>query len=218
VYSDNPAMNRKLLFFFFLFSSGALSGQYQGYHTSDFWIKYTEALTFDLKLEPLAIKKTEFTFRFWSAGQVIDIRKESNGSIRGELTCYAREYDEMNLGKRTFYSSRSPIEDDNALAIYQLILKSGLTSFPSEDAIDGWGKDADGFTYIIETADADGYSLKSYLAPVKQTSIKEANAIQSFIDKLENDLKLRKKYKIFSASIPFWCYTRGTPVVICRQE
>jgi hypothetical protein len=211
-------MSRKIFFFFFLLVPVALRGQYQGYNSPDFWKRYTEALTFDLKLEPLSIKKTDFHFRFWNPGQVIDIRRDSSAFIQGEITCYAKEYDEMNLGKRTFYSSKLPIEKENASEIYQLILGRGLSSIPTGDAISGWGKDAIGFTYIIEYVDSSVYSFKCYLSPIKQTSLKEAITIQSFIYELEKVLKLKKKYKSFAASVPFWCYTKGTPEVICKKK
>jgi len=211
-------MNRKFFFFFFLLIPGALSGQYQSYYSPDFWKKYTEALTFDLKLEPLSLKKTDFHFRFWNIGQVIDIRKDTAGLVHGELTFYAKEYDEMNLGKRTFYSSKLPIEKKNASEIYQLILKRGLISIPTGDAINGWGKDAVGFTYIAEYLDSGVYSFKCYLSPIKQASLMEAITIQSFIYDLDKVLKLKKKYKSFAASVPFWCYTKGTTEVTCKKK
>jgi hypothetical protein len=211
-------MNRKFYFFFFLLVPVALSGQYQGYYSPDFWKKYTEALAFDLKLEPLSIKKTDFHLRVWNPGQVIDIWKDSSGMIKGGITSYAKEYDEMNLGKRTFYSSKSSIDAGKASSIYQLILSSRLDSIPTGDEIKGWAKDTGGFTYILEFASTYGYSFKCYLSPAKQVLLKEANAIQFFIDKLENDLRLKKNYKSFSASIPFRCYTRGTPEVTCGKK
>ena len=218
VYSDNINMHGKFLSYFFLFISGSLSGQNQGYYPADFWKKNTEALVFDLKLEPLSIKKTNFHFRFWSTGQVIDIWKDSSNLLYGEITNYAKQYDEMNLGKRTFYSSRLPIDQGNATAIYQLILQSSITSIPTADAINGWAKNADGFTYIVECIDSVKYSFKCYLSPASQGGLQQAMTIESFLEKLDQLLKLKKRYKSFSSSIPFWCYTRGMPEVICRKK
>jgi len=217
-YSDNIKMSKILFLFLSILVSRSVYGQYQSYYSPDFWQKYTQSLVFDLKLEPLSVKKTDFHFRFWNIGQVIDIWKDSSGTIRGEITSYAKEYDEMNLGKRTFYMSRLATKPGIANDIYQLILKSGLVSIPTCDAIDGWRKDTGGFTYIVESVDSRRYSFKCYLSPAKHVSLKEAITIQSFIDKLEKDLKLRNKYKSFSASIPFWCYTKGTPEVTCRKK
>jgi hypothetical protein len=149
---------------------------------------------------------------------VIDIWIDSSGLIHGEITSYAKEYDEMNLGKRTFYSSKSPIEPRNASAIYQLISGSGLNTIPAGDAVDGWNKNAIGFTYITECTDSVGYSFKCYLSPERQGSLKEALTIQSFIVKVDDLIRLKKIYKSFSASVPFWCYTKGGTEVICRKK
>ena len=217
-YSDKINMYRKFFTYFILFISGSVSGQYQGYYAPHFWKKYTDALAFDLKLDPVSIMKTNFHFRFWNAGQVIDIWQENSDIIHGEITNYAKEYDEMNMGKRTFFNSRLPLKPEKASAIYKLILSSNLASIPTGEAIDGWGKNPDGFTYIIECIGSAGYSFKCYLSPSGQASLKEAMDIQAFTDKLENFLKLKKLYKTFSATIPFWCYTKGTPEVTCRKK
>jgi hypothetical protein len=211
-------MYKKFFSCFLLSITCPLFGLTQGYNSPDFWKKYTQALAFDLKLEPLSIKKTNSHYRFWNIGQVIDIWKDNSNFIHGEITNYAKEYDEMNLGKRTFYSSRLPIEPENASDIYQLILRSGLTSIPTGDAIDGWGKNTGGFTNIVECIDSGEYSFKCYLSPGKQGPLKEAMTIQSFITTLDEALKLKRIYKSFSASIPFWCYTKGTPDVTCRKK
>jgi len=211
-------MFKKILIYFFLLINGAAFAQNHGYYSPEFWKKYTEALTFDLKLEPFTVKNADFHFRIWDIGQVIDVWKDNSNIIYGEITNYAKEYDEMNLGKRTFYYSKLPIEPGNASDIYKSILKNGLTSIPTGDAIDGWGKNTGGFTYIVECIDSSGYSFKCYLSPAKQGSLKEAITLQSFIAKLDQVLKLKKTYKSFSASIPFWCYTKGTPEVTCRKK
>jgi len=211
-------MYKRFLLYFFLLISGSLFGQSQGYNSLDFWKKYTEALTFDLKLNPISLEKTYFHCRIWDIGQVIDIWMDNSNFIHGEITNYAKEYDEMNMGKRTFYSSKLPIEPGNASDIYQLILTNGLTSIPTGDAIGGWGKNTDGFTTIVECIDSGKYSFKCYLSPYKQGSLKEAMTIQSLISKLDQILKLKKIYKSFSASIPFWCYTKGMPEVTCRKK
>jgi hypothetical protein len=211
-------MYKRFFIYFFLLITGSLFGQSKGYHSIDFWKKYTEALAFDLKLNPISIEKTNFYFRFWNIGQVIDIWKDNSNFIHGEITNYAKEYDEMNMGKRTFYSSKLPIKPGIASDIYQLILKSGLTSIPTADSIDRWGKNTDGFTHIAECIDSSEYSFKCYVSPDKQGSLKEAMIIQSFIEKLDHILKLKKRYKSFSVSVPFWCYTKGTTEVICREK
>lgn len=211
-------MHRRFFTYFLLLISGSLSGQIQGYYSPDFWKKYTDAMAFDLKLEPLSLQKTNFHYRFWNIGQVIDIWKDDSGLIHGELTNYAKEYDEMNLGKRTFYNSKLPVEQGIASDIYHLIISSVLETIPTGDAINGWGKNTSGFTYIAECIDAGEYSFKCYQSPGKQGTLKEAMTIQSFIDRLDQVLKLKKTYKSFSTSIPFWCYTKGTTEVTCRKK
>jgi hypothetical protein len=211
-------MYKKILLYLFSILSSAAFAQNQGYYATEFWKKYTEALTFDLKLEPLAVKSAGFHFRLWDIGQVIDIWKDNSSIIYGEITNYAKEYDEMNLGKRTFYHSTQSIKSAIAADIYQLILNAGLTSMPNGEAIKGWQKSAVGFTYITECIDSGKYSYKCYLSPDKQGSLQEAIAIQSFITKISQILKLKKTYKSFSASIPFWCYTKGTQEVACRKK
>jgi hypothetical protein len=124
----------------------------------------------------------------------------------------------MNLGKRTFYSSKLPIEQNIANELYQLILDSDLLIIPTGDAINGWRKNTGGFTYIVECSDSGKYSFKCYLSPGQQGSLKEAIRIQSFIERIERDLKLNRSYKSFSALIPFWCYTKGTTEVTCRKK
>ena len=211
-------MDRKFFTYLLLLITGTLSGQIQGHYSPDFWKKYTDALAFDLKLEPVSIQKTRFHYRFWNIGQVIDIWMDDSGLLHGEITNYAKEYDEMNLGKRTFYSSKLPIGQGIASDIYQSFLKSRLPVIPTGDAITGWGKSNSGFTYISECIDSTEYSYKCYLSPASQTSLNEAIVIQSFIEKLDKVLKLKKTYKSFSASIPFWCYTKGTTEVTCRKK
>lgn len=218
VYSDNTNMHKKFFLYFFLLIAGSLFAQAQGYNSPEFWKKYTAAFAFDLKLEPLSVSKSNFHYRFWNIGQVIDIWKDNSNFIHGEITNYAKEYDEMNLGKRTFYCTKLSIEPRIASDIYNLILTNGLNSFPSGEAIDGWGKNASGFTYIAECADTVEYSFKCYQSPALQGSLNEAIKIQSFIAKVDKLLKLKKIYKSFSASIPFWCYTKGTTEVICRKK
>lgn len=211
-------MHRKFFTYFLLLISGSVAGQIQGYYSPDFWKKYTDALAFDLKLEPIPLQKTSFHYRFWSIGQVIDIWKDDSGLVHGEITNYAKEYDEMNLGKRTFYNSKLPVEQGIASDIYKLIISSSLATIPTGDVINGWGKRTDGFTYIAECIDSGKYTFKCYQAPDKQGSLKEAVTIQSFVERLDQILKLKKTYKSFSAAIPFWCYTKGTTEVTCRKK
>jgi hypothetical protein len=211
-------MYRKFFTYLLLLISGSLSGQVQGYYSTDFWKKYTDALAFDLKLEPLSLQKTNFHYRIWTTGQVISLWKDDSGLLRGEITNYAKEYDEMNLGKRTFFSSKLPVEQAIASELYQLMLSSGFLTIPTGDSIDGWGRSKVGFTYIAECSDSGKYFFKCYLSPGQQRSLKEAMTIQSFVERLDQILKLKKIYKSFSASIPFWCYTRGTTEVTCRKK
>lgn len=210
-------MNRKLFICFFLLISGSLSGQYQDYKSTAFWKKYTDALASDIKLDPLLPANTNFHYRIWIIGQVIDILADSTNSILGEITSYAKQYDEMNLGKRTFYSSSLPMDPEKASEIYQMILKTGLTSIPEADAIKGWEKNVGGYTNIIECVDSGEYSFKCYLSPASQGPLEEAIIIQSFLGELKRILQLNRRYKSFSASIPFWCYTKGTIEVICKK-
>jgi hypothetical protein len=211
-------MYRKFFTYLLLLISGSLSGQVQGYYSPDFWEKYTNALAFDLKLEPVSLQKTSFHYRFWNIGQAIDVWTDDSGLLHGEITNYAKEYDEMNLGKRTFFSSKLPIDQGIASDIYHLILSSSIAAIPAADEITGWSKNTEGFTYIAECIDSGKYSFKTYLSPGKQGSLKEALTIQSFIERLEQVLKLKKTYKSFSATIPFWCYTKGTREVTCRGK
>jgi hypothetical protein len=107
---------------------------------------------------------------------------------------------------------------ERASAVYKLIIDECLNTIPDGDAIDGWSKTNDGFTYITECVDSTKYSFKCYLSPSGQGSLKEAMILQTFVDDIDHLLKLQKKYKIFSASVPFWCYTNGTPQVTCRKK
>jgi hypothetical protein len=211
-------MYKKICLYFILFIPGSLFGQNQSFISPDFWKKYTEALVFDLKLDPLALKKTDFHFRFWSIGQVIDVYKDDYNVIHGEITNYAKEYDEMNLGKRTFHSSKLFIEPEDASDIYQLILRSGLNSFPAGEVIDGREKETRTFVYIVERIDSGKYSFKYFPLTAKHRSSNEAITIQPFIARLDQIAKLKKAYKSFSETIPFWCYTKGTQEVICRKN
>jgi len=211
-------MYKKICLYIILFIPVFLFSQNQGYNSQDFWEKYTDALAFDLKLDPLSLKEANFHFRFWSTGQVIDIYKDDSNFIHGEITNYAKEYDEMNLGKRTFHSSKMSIKPEDASDVYQLILRSGPDSFPAGDAIDGWEKDTRAFVYIVESIDSGRYSFKYFPSANKQSSSNGVTTIQFFITRLGQIAKLKKAYKSFSVSIPFWCYTKGTQEVICKKN
>lgn len=214
--SDKKNFALPCILLLLLTGSGSAYCQLGEYNSPALLKKYTVDLEFDLKLGPVPLEKKDYCFRFWSSGEVIDIRKDSTGTISGELTCYARQYDEMNLGKRTFFSIKYPIESGDATILYSLA-RSTLDTLHDCNEINGWSRDGAGFTYIVEII-ADGrYSFKSYFNPSGRSKLREAAAIIAFINRSEEILKLNKRYKSFSSSIPFFCYTRGTADVICKK-
>lgn len=211
-------MLRRILIYLIILLPISIFGQLQGYHSSDIWMKFTDALAFDLKMNPVKTERTHFHFRFWTIGQAIDIWKDNTDSLRGEIINYARDYDEMNLGKRNFYSTRLQVPYKSVFAVYNMIGSSGIIDLPSGDAVNKWRNDLSGFTYVVEYADTSGYLFKSYFDPSGQGSLKVGKEIRSFISKLDQLLDLEKCYMTFAPTIPFRCYTKGTARVYCRKK
>ncbi|HLF33630.1 MAG TPA: hypothetical protein VI583_05310 [Cyclobacteriaceae bacterium] len=182
-----------------------------------YWKNYTSVLSYELKLAPVSSTKHNFHFRIWHPGQVVDIWQDSLSKFHGEITCFAREYDESNLGKRNFYGERTTIDQVWSAEIHDLFISSGAQSIPTSDLIPGWDNELGDIAYVFEQFVENQYGIKTYISPGLQSSVQEAATIQAYISQIGKTLRLKKVFRVFSKSIPFYCYTIGTRAVSCKK-
>jgi hypothetical protein len=209
-------VNRVIHIGLVLLLASPIKGQ-DNVNSEAYWRNYVSVHSYELKLDPVPSTKHDFHFRIWHPGQVVDIWRDSSSTLKGEITCFAREYDESNLGKRNFYSDRVPVDPLLSAKIYNLILSSGIQAIPTCDSIPGWDNALGDVALVLEQFEGGRYGFKTYISPGLQSSVPEATVIQDFISQMEKNLSLKKVFRVFSKSIPFYCYTIGTRAVSCKK-
>jgi hypothetical protein len=171
-------------------------------------------------LPSLISDNRKIVFRVWLSDQIVDIWTNDYKTFNGVLTNYAASY--ASTTKRTNKSKSGKIYSDQVLLDISLArqnykLFKTIDSIPSEDSVVGWEQGCDGVTYCFETSSTDTYSFKSYWTPEAQdSSLAEAQLIQSFIDKLYDLLNLEAEYSKFFKTLKPGAYSDGSIMITIK--
>ena len=175
-----------------------------------FWYNWNQEQIKKMELTDFDKSPTDFAFRFWNHGQVVEIFKDNN-QVYGELTNYI--YHTFKKRNDTLIS-KIKLDSAKAIAAYEIIQQSGILTLQSDNEIDEWSKGCDGITYIIEHSDKFEYWYKNYWTPSSQDSIPESLLVLNFVKALSDTLQLSDKYLNFTVDLPHrGCYgSGGTPM------
>ena len=181
------------------------------------WYKYQRTVINNLLLTRLETSSSNYYFRFWKTNQVLDIWKNTDNSLAGQLTTWVTERTPAKeKSTNRIQISKKKVQKDTVKLIYDLIEKYKVQQLPTDDSIKGWKKGFDGITYITEFASKLNYDFKLYWAPSTQDStLQEAKFVQSFVDILFQSCNANVLWKKFEKTIPFECYTYGG-INICK--
>lgn len=176
---------------------------------------HQKALLKNLELSDLKRADHEFAFRLWSAGQVIDVTKDST-LISGMVTNYMYHSKTSGFHKLETLFTKDSLSHEQAKAAYQLFQNLRLLNIPTDEKIKEWKKGFDGITYLIEQSDKELYSVKSYWTPSAQDGLAEANSILDFVSSLSDTLNLEETFQVFKRTLPRkGCYHTGGMAVMC---
>ncbi|XZF12820.1 hypothetical protein ACTHGU_13615 [Chitinophagaceae bacterium MMS25-I14] len=210
-------------------SQGKDRWNYKGVDTSTYWYKEGIKLESALNIQHLTLSRDKFSFRVWLNGQVIDVRTNDFTHFYGVLTTYTKTHPDKkerqnNIHSKVLYSQLA-LDTGIAHTIYSL--SRAVERIPTGDSIKKWGMGVDGITYTLETSTPAAYVNKNYWSPDAQDSnLKEAWAIQHFIDTLYIIAPLKAANDSFSAKLSpgTYCtdgldiFTKPSPEIIAAWE
>ena len=157
----------------------------------------------------------EFSFRFWSNYQIIEITKDSS-KIEGTLTNFIK-HKKYNFNSYKIIYKKQPLPDSTLKNIIEYIQKENILNIPSYEQIENWLKVSDAIVYNVEYADKSNYWYKRYSSPISQDSVQEAIAINLLIDTLSKTFYLKEAFDAFYKSLPkTGCFYSGGMVSICK--
>jgi len=180
-----------------------------------FWYRWNQGLVNKLELTDFKKLQSDFSFRFWNHGQVVEIIKNDN-QISGELTNYIYSLSKQTEKRKDTIFNKVKIAPDKAYDLYQIIQSSEILNLKSDNEIDKWTGGFDGITYIIEHSDKTDYWFKNYWTPSAQDSIPESLIVIDFVKAFSDTLRLTEKYKDFKNTLPRkGCYNSGGMLITC---
>jgi len=173
------------------------------------WYRWQQPIHQKLGLKDFFKSKDEFNFRFQNHGQIIEISKNGE-QFTGVLVNYVfREAGRRNISKDTLYNSII-LSNEKVKTVFDLLQELEMRFLPSEEDIEDWNWGFDGVTYILEYADPSKYAYKSYWTPSVQDSLKEAEIVLTFVDKLSQIVDLEQNRQDFENTWPrSGCYSSG---------
>ncbi|GAB5526802.1 MAG: hypothetical protein Roseis2KO_46740 [Roseivirga sp.] len=215
---------KHILFVLTLSSSLSVLGQDRALHIktyedgdSSLWYKWRKELSAQIELDTIQNTKNNWHFRLWTNKQAIDIWQDSNGDKFGKLTSWTKEFTpgKEEPTNRIFYKIKL-LDSIKTIELIHLIDSTKIKEIPDEDSIQSWRQGFDGITYIVETANTKNYFFKTYWTPRAQDSLKEAIAVQSFVDRSLGVTDSNQIWSDFASRIPYECYINGGPRVACK--
>lgn len=181
------------------------------------WYKWRMELCAKTELDSIQNSEYNWHFRLWTNKQAIDVWKDLEGKSFGKVTSWVEEntpYEEEPTYR--IFSESKALDSISINRLIGLVDATSIKSIPDEDAIEGWEQGFDGITYMIETADSDAYSFKTYWTPRAQDSLKEAIVVQDFADRSLEIIKAKEIWTDFTSKIPFECYRDGGIMIGCK--
>ncbi len=174
-------------------------------------------LTLDIikqtQLPDLELSQDSFHFRYWSDIHALDIWTNDFINYFGLVTNYAKKYNPKLLKKGKFViekiiSNQYNLNSIVSRQIYKLVDTLKLCKIPTDSKIKGWTDGLDGEVFIFENSSKTNYALKTYWTPrVFQDTLNEAKRIQYFIDRLNDEFKIRDYYN--KLKLPIGNYQRN---------
>ena len=148
--------------------------------------------------------ESEFVFRSWNPGSLLEITKNSDSSS-GKIIYFVFEVWEEDYKADTFvktYLLPKSISEN----LYAYISNSGIQKIPSDKYIKDWQQGFDGITHIYELKENNNYSFKNFWTPTSQKGIEEAKFIIEFNKNISEIGELEKYGKDFAEKVPFISY------------
>ncbi len=182
--------------------------------------------TFEIKT--LEISKSDFSFRFWNKGQLIEIYKDSDSITTGILMNFVTESSDSNETQLKIqngeiipyvYFQKNNLTKKESEKILKIILDSKITESNELDSIDKWKLIADGEWFSIEQKINGKYTEKHFGNPKNQEDLAEAKIFLNFYHALEKNVNLDNIFWEFFGKLNVGCFTRnGEHEIICKEK
>ncbi|OCX50315.1 hypothetical protein BEL04_23705 [Mucilaginibacter sp. PPCGB 2223] len=171
-----------------------------------------EANAKELGLKKLADSEHRHHYRFSTEGQIVEIWTDDDVTYQGFLLNYIYHRKGKGGYQHNILSKKESVYTDKAKQIIAMYDSLALNGIPTEERIANWQKGLDGGDDIVEFADRDSYSIKTYWEPAVQERI-PGIYIKKFFNRLEVVFQLGRKYKSFQNELPIGNYYIGMMMV-----
>lgn len=204
-------MRREILLFFCLsviLTAAAQNKKRTEGSQSSLTYPISEANAKELGLNMLSVSKHRHHYRFSIEGQIVEIWTDDDVNYRGFLLNYIYHRGGKGSHEHNIFSKRENINPDKARQIIALYDSLALDGIPTEEKIRNWRKGLDGADDIVEFADHDSYSIKTYWEPAEQEQIPGVY-IKKFFNQLDAVFQLTRRYALFQNELPIGSYYIG---------
>lgn len=204
-------MRKKILLFFCLsviVSAAAQNKKRTEGSQSSLIYPISEANAKQLGLNTLPSSEHRHHYRFSSEGQIVEIWTDDDIGYQGFLLNYIHHRRGKGGHQYNTLSKRENIDPDKAKQMIALYDSLALNEIPTEEKIRNWQKGLDGGDDIVEFADHDSYSIKTYWEPSVQEQI-PGIYIKIFFTRLNIVFQLRRNYALFQNELPIGSYYIG---------
>jgi hypothetical protein len=182
----------------------------------------------EFKFGDLKTAQNNFSFRFWNQGQVIEIEKESDSIITGNIINFVTESSDSQKTQRkiqngeiipNIYFQKIELNKQDAEKILKIIVESKILNLKTSDSIKDWKPILDGEWFKIEQKINGEYVEKNYVNPKSQEELLEAKVFLNFYSELEKKLSLEIIFQNFFKRLKQGCYSRnGEYEIICKRK
>ncbi len=183
---------------------------FSGYSNPDssFWYArvYKESLK-KSNLTDLTKSKDAFHLRIvFTEIQMLDIWTNDFKTFNGRIINWAQTSGQT---PEKFFSEIVPLSGEQAQSVYNLFTDSGISKIPTASQVKGWDDGLDGSEYTIEYSTRNEYSFKEYWTPKAFPKVDQAVAINTFVTKLDKQLKIRYSWNAFIRTLPRYSFYSG---------
>ena len=168
----------------------------------------SEANAKELGLNMLSVSEHRHHYRFSIEGQIVEIWTDNDVSYQGFLLNYIYRRKGKGGHQHHIVRKKENVSSDEAKQIIALYDSLALNKIPTEEKIRNWRKGLDGADDVIEFAEYDSYSIKTYWEPAVQEN-PPGIYIKKFFNRLEVVFQLTRKYALFQNELPIGNYYIG---------
>lgn len=193
-----------------------------------YWQNYYGAIFKQAGVTPIKSTDNESTFRFWDGKKLIEIR-DSKDSVTATITFFVKEYVEKTNKERKdkkrkedrLYFRSWRLAAETTTKLKNSIQINRVNEIPTYRQIIGWDSGHDGRTFIVEYANKEMVSYKSYWSPdIYKNKLKEAMQLTSFIETINEIDEINIIQQKFMNMQPFgtWYTFIGSATVGFQNE